>query len=49
MPLINCRINLILAWSANCGIAYSDVPYQGGTFAISETKLCPSSYFTNSR
>ena len=39
MPLINCEINLILTWSANCAIAYSNVPNQGATFAITETKL----------
>ena len=25
MPLINCDINLILTWSANCVIVYTDV------------------------
>ena len=39
MPLINCEINLILTWSANCAITYTNVPNQGATFAITETKL----------
>ena len=25
MPLINCEVNLILTWSANCVIVYTDV------------------------
>ena len=25
MPLINCEVNLILIWSANCVIVYTDV------------------------
>ena len=39
MPLINCEINLILTWSANCVIVYTDVANQGATFTITETKL----------
>ena len=39
MPLINCEINLILPWSKNCVIVYTDVANQGATFPISETKL----------
>ena len=39
MPLINCEVNLILAWSANCVIVYNDVANQGATFTITETKL----------
>ena len=39
MPLINCEINFILSWSANCVIIYTDVANQGTTFAITETKL----------
>ena len=36
MPLINCEVNLILAWSKDCVITNS----QGlGKFAITETKL----------
>ena len=39
MPLINCEVKLILTWSANCVIAYTNVTNQGATFAITETKL----------
>ena len=39
MPLINCEIELILDWSANCVIIYTDVPNQVPTFAITETNL----------
>ena len=39
MPLINCEVNLILTWSANCVIVYTNVANQGGTFAITETRL----------
>ena len=39
MPLINCEINLILTWSANCIVVYTNVSNQGATFAITETKL----------
>ena len=39
MPLINCEVNLILTWSANCVIVYTDVANQGATFTITETKL----------
>ena len=39
MPLINCEINFILTWSANCVIVYTDTQNQGATFAITETKL----------
>ena len=39
MPLINCEINFILTWSANCVIVYTNVGNQGATFAITETKL----------
>ena len=51
IPLINCEINLILTWSANCVIIYTDVANQGGAFAITETKLCSCSCseFMNSR
>ena len=38
MPLINCEINLILNWSVNCVIVYTDVENQGATFAITDTK-----------
>ena len=43
MPLINCEINIILTWSANCVIVYiiidTNVTNQGATFAIAEIKL----------
>ena len=37
-PLINREIYLILTWSANCVMVYSNVANQGATFAITETK-----------
>ena len=39
MPLINCGINLILAWSENFVIVYTDISNQNPTFEITETKL----------
>ena len=39
MPLINCEINVILMWSANCVIVSTDVANQGTLFAITGTKL----------
>ena len=39
MPLINCEVELILDWSANCVIIYTDVPDQVPTFKITETNL----------
>ena len=39
MPLTNCEINLILAWSANCVIVSTNVANQNATFAIIDTKL----------
>ena len=39
MPLINCEVELILAWSANCVIIYADVANQVPTFTITETNL----------
>ena len=38
IPLINREIYLILTWSANCVMVYSNVANQGATFAITETK-----------
>ena len=38
MPLINCEIELILDWSANC-VIYTDVANQDPTFTITETNL----------
>ena len=39
IPLINCEINLILTWSANCFIIGDPVENQVPTFAITNTKL----------
>ena len=38
-PLINCEINLTLAWCANCVISYTNVADQNPIFEIIETKL----------
>ena len=38
MPLVNCEINPILTWSANCVIASTDAVNQGATFSITITK-----------
>ena len=39
IPLINCEVSLILTWSANCGIVYTNIAHQGATFVKTETKL----------
>ena len=39
MPLINCEIELILDWSANCVIIYTNIDNQFSTFTIIETNL----------
>ena len=39
MLLINCEVELILDWSANCVIIYTNVNDQIPTFAITETNL----------
>ena len=39
MPLINCEVERILNWSANCVIIYTNVNNQVPTFAITETNL----------
>ena len=39
MPLINCEIELILDWSANCAIIYTGVNNQVPTFTITEINL----------
>ena len=49
MPLINCEVNLMLTSSANYVIISTDVANQIATFAITDTKLCPSSNFINPR
>ena len=36
MPLINCKINLILTWSTNCVISTTT---EATTFAITDTKF----------
>ena len=38
MSLINCEINFVPAWSANCAIASHTPANQGATFAMTETK-----------
>ena len=38
-PLVNCEVNLISTWSANCVIVYTDVADQGAIFTITEAKL----------
>ena len=39
MPLINCEVELILNWLANCVIIYTNVANQVPTFTITETNL----------
>ena len=39
MPLINCEVELILNWSANCVIISTNVNNQVPTFTITETNL----------
>ena len=39
MYLINCEVNLILTWSANCVITYTYIADQIPTFTITKTKL----------
>ena len=34
MPLINCEVELILTWSADCVIIYTDVANEVPTFTI---------------
>ena len=49
MPLINCEVELILTWSANCVIIYINVNNQVPSFTITDKSLCSYSYFINSR
>ena len=49
MPLINCEVELILDWFANCVIIYRDIANQVPTFTIIEKSLCSCCYFINSR
>ena len=39
MPLIDCEVKLILTWSADCVLIYTDVEDQNPTFEITETNL----------
>ena len=39
MPLSNCEVELILKWSENCVIIYTDVRGQVPIFKITETNL----------
>ena len=39
MPLVNCEIELILDWSANCVITSTNNANQVPTFTITETNL----------
>ena len=39
MPLINCEVNLILAWPSSCVLIATSIPNQNATFTINETKL----------
>ena len=39
MPSINCEAELILTWSADCVIIYTNVANQVPTFKITETNL----------
>ena len=39
MPLINCEVNLILAWSSTCVIVSTDNANQDATFTINNTRL----------
>ena len=39
MPLINCEVNLILTWSANCVILNTNVANQIPKFTITETNV----------
>ena len=40
MPLIICEVELILNWSANSVIIYTNVANHVPTFTITETNLC---------
>ena len=39
MPLIICEVELILNWSANCAIIYTNIANQVPTFTITEKNL----------
>ena len=38
-PIVNCKVNLIFTYSANCVLIYTDVANQIPTFTIMETNL----------
>ena len=39
MLLINCKVNLVLSWSENCVIIYTNVANQNPTFVIPGKEL----------
>ena len=39
MPLIICKVNLILTWSSTCVLISTTIPNQNAIFAITDTKL----------
>ena len=39
IPLINCEVNLIFSWSADCVIIGTNIANQVATFTIAETNL----------
>ena len=39
MPFIICKVEMILTWSADCVIIYTDVANQVPIFTITETDL----------
>ena len=39
MSLINCETELVLTWSENCVIIYTDLANQVPTFTVTETNL----------
>ena len=51
IPLIHCKVELILKWSAGCIIIYTDVANQVRNLIYNngDKSLCSSSYFINSR
>ena len=48
MPLINCEVELILTWSADCVIIYTNIDGQVPTFTITEANFYVP-YFIDSR
>ena len=39
IPLINCEVELILTWSANCVLISTNVAQQNPTFTLTEINL----------